>query len=157
MIGINQISTRTAEGRLLIAAIAKLTTESQTDKTPDEVLQQCAKLALEMGSKFNELIPRKDFADFELLVQQWARDKKIEAPENQFKQLAKVTEELGELCSALLKNKREEAGDAFGDILITLFILAMQTDFSLLGCLAVAWDEIKNRTGSTVDGTFIKD
>lgn len=37
---INDIDASTEEGRLLIAALAKITTESQTDKEPDEVLSQ---------------------------------------------------------------------------------------------------------------------
>lgn len=42
---INQIDTSTMEGKLLSAAIAKITTESQTDKTPDEVIVQLNQLA----------------------------------------------------------------------------------------------------------------
>lgn len=38
------INTKTLEGRYLIAALAKLTTESQRDKTPEEVLAQINKL-----------------------------------------------------------------------------------------------------------------
>lgn len=45
---ISEINTNCAEGRLLMAALAKLTTESQTDKTPDEVLKQCTDLANDM-------------------------------------------------------------------------------------------------------------
>ena len=44
MKNIQDINTDTEEGKLLIAALAKITTESQTDKTPDEVLQQVVKL-----------------------------------------------------------------------------------------------------------------
>lgn len=42
---ISAINTNCPEGRLLMAALAKLTTESQKDKTPDEVLRQCINLA----------------------------------------------------------------------------------------------------------------
>jgi hypothetical protein len=45
---ISAINTNCAEGRLLMAALAKITTESQTDKTPDEVLGQCTELAKDM-------------------------------------------------------------------------------------------------------------
>lgn len=45
---ISAINTNCGEGRLLIAALAKLTTESQTDKTPNEVLGQCIELSNEM-------------------------------------------------------------------------------------------------------------
>lgn len=44
----NQINANTHEGRLLLAALAKLTTESQTDKTPDQVIGQLNGLAEKM-------------------------------------------------------------------------------------------------------------
>ncbi len=37
---VNQINTETEDGKMLMAALAKITTESQTDKTPYEVLEQ---------------------------------------------------------------------------------------------------------------------
>lgn len=40
IIDIKEIDTTTEEGRMLMAALAKITTESQTDKTPYEVLIQ---------------------------------------------------------------------------------------------------------------------
>lgn len=45
---LNDIDTSTAEGRMLIAALSKITTESQQDKQPDEVVRQCADLVKEM-------------------------------------------------------------------------------------------------------------
>lgn len=45
---LSQINKEIPEGRLLLAALAKITTESQTDKEPDEVIQQCEELAEEM-------------------------------------------------------------------------------------------------------------
>lgn len=41
---ITEINTETEEGKMLMAALAKITTESQTDKTPYEVLEQLTKL-----------------------------------------------------------------------------------------------------------------
>lgn len=37
---IMDINIETPEGQMLLAALAKITTESQTDKTPMEVLRQ---------------------------------------------------------------------------------------------------------------------
>ncbi len=45
---LKQINTETEEGKMLMAALAKITTESQTDKTPYEVLEQITKLKDEM-------------------------------------------------------------------------------------------------------------
>ena len=41
---IKDINTQTFEGELLLMAIAKISTESQTDKTPDKILAQLVKL-----------------------------------------------------------------------------------------------------------------
>lgn len=41
LINLSDVNTNTKEGRYLMAALAKITSESQTDKTPDEVLEQC--------------------------------------------------------------------------------------------------------------------
>jgi len=45
---LKEIDTETKEGRLLFAALAKITTESQTDKTPYEVLEQLNELSYKM-------------------------------------------------------------------------------------------------------------
>lgn len=45
---INEINLNIPEGKLLLAAIAKITTESQTDKTPDQVLDQLKELSIKM-------------------------------------------------------------------------------------------------------------
>jgi len=41
---LEQINTKTEEGKMLLAALAKITTESETDKTPYEVIEQLNKL-----------------------------------------------------------------------------------------------------------------
>ena len=45
---LNIINTSNSEGKLLLAAIAKITTESQTDKTSNEVLKQLEELSIKM-------------------------------------------------------------------------------------------------------------
>lgn len=54
---INEIDTNTAEGKLLFAAIAKISTESQTNKTPDQIVQQLNRLAAKMD--FTETLKEK--------------------------------------------------------------------------------------------------
>lgn len=48
LINISDIDINRIEGRYLMAALVKITTESQTDKTPDQVLKQCEVLQEEM-------------------------------------------------------------------------------------------------------------
>lgn len=91
------------------------------------------------------------------LVEQWAVDKGINKPENATKQMLKVMEEVGETAGALAKNNTEELKDGIGDSFVTLIIFAQQCGFSAEECLQAAYDVIKNRTGKTVNGVFIKD
>lgn len=98
----------------------------------------------------------KTFEELREAVLEWADERDLlEADPN--RQFLKVVEELGELASALAKHKTPEDIDAMGDVLVTLIILARQIDLNPVGCLEVAYNEIANRTGKTVDGVFIKD
>ena len=49
IVELNQIDPYTNEGKLLLAAIAKIM-ENQTDKTPNKIIGQLDKLALKMGT-----------------------------------------------------------------------------------------------------------
>lgn len=96
-------------------------------------------------------------------VRTWGLERDLESqlPEKQF---TKVIEEIGELAEGLSKNKQELIIDAFGDVLVTLIILNMQLmdqgtldfDQDLKYCLQVAYNEIKDRKGKTINGVFIK-
>ena len=90
-------------------------------------------------------------------VRKWAEDKSLLVPFNAPYQMLKVIEEVGETAGAIAKNKEEEIRDGIGDSFVTLIILAHQLDMTPHECLNQAWNEIKNRTGKTVDGVFIKD
>lgn len=90
-------------------------------------------------------------------INEWARQKDITKKENAPKQALKIMEELGETCGAFLKGKDEELKDGIGDVLVTVIIFAEQLGLNPVECLELAWNEIKDRTGKTVNGTFIKD
>jgi NTP pyrophosphatase (non-canonical NTP hydrolase) len=91
------------------------------------------------------------------LIEQWAIDRNIDQYENRFQQSLKLSEEVGELCGAILKHKPEEIIDAIGDIQVVLIILCKQLDINYDRCLQIAWNTIKDRTGKTVNGSFIRD
>jgi len=90
-------------------------------------------------------------------VIQWASDKYLLKKENSLAQMAKITEEVGEVASALLKKDTPKLIDGIGDVVVTLIILAEQNNLRIEDCLEVAWVEISNRKGKTVGGTFIKE
>jgi NTP pyrophosphatase (non-canonical NTP hydrolase) len=91
------------------------------------------------------------------LILQWAKDRELLKPENATKQALKLTEEVGELASAILKNKPFEQVDAIGDIQVVLIILSAQLGYDYDECLKRAYEEIQNRRGKTINGTFIKE
>lgn len=94
-------------------------------------------------------------------VEEWGIERGLMKQENYQAQFMKFVEEAGELASALNHhfNKRQcedYVNDAFGDVLVTLIILAKQTDFDLKTALRNAYEEISGRSGQTVNGVFIK-
>ena len=91
-------------------------------------------------------------------ITQWADDKGILLRENAPKQSMKIMEELGETMGAILKDKKtSDVVDGIGDILVTVIILSKQLGLEPTECLESAWNEIKDRKGKTVNGTFIKE
>jgi NTP pyrophosphatase (non-canonical NTP hydrolase) len=86
----------------------------------------------------------------------WAQEKGILVKDNAPKQMLKVLEEVGETAGALLKGNETEIKDGIGDSFVTLIILSKQLGLSPTECLEAAWNEIKDRTGKTVDGVFVK-
>tara|TARA_R100000951_G_scaffold95371_1_gene84382 strand:+ start:319 stop:840 length:522 start_codon:yes stop_codon:yes gene_type:complete len=90
-------------------------------------------------------------------VIEWAEERGLIKKENATKQFMKLTEEVGELANAILKKDPYETIDAIGDIQVVLIILCEQLDLNINKCLESAYDEIKDRKGKTVNGTFIKE
>ena len=102
----------------------------------------------EESSSFDELSNK---------VIEWAFDKGILERENAPKQMLKVMEEVGETAGALLKNNEAELKDGIGDSFVTLIILCQQLGYSPTECLQLAYNEIENRKGKTVNGVFVKE
>ena len=87
----------------------------------------------------------------------WANERGLLNPENKFMQMGKMVSEVGELCDAIIKDDKNGQIDGIGDVLVTLIILANQLGYDIEDCLEVAYNEIKNRKGETINGTFIKE
>lgn len=90
-------------------------------------------------------------------VKEWARERGLLNPENAVKQVAKLTEEVGELAGSVLKNRKQDQIDAIGDVQVVLIILSEQLGIDYEEALATAYETIKHRTGKTVGGVFVKD
>lgn len=89
-------------------------------------------------------------------VQQWSIDKNLHNG-NSDRQALKFYEEAGEIAAALSRGQMDALKDGIGDTVVTLIILVQQQGWTLEECLQYAYDEIKNRKGKTINGTFVKD
>ena len=74
---------------------------------------------------------------------------------NQLKDADKIRCELNK---EKVPQKRDDEGkDAVGDILVVLTIYCQQKGWSIAECFQLAYDEIKNRKGKMVNGSFVKE
>jgi NTP pyrophosphatase (non-canonical NTP hydrolase) len=90
-------------------------------------------------------------------IRNWGKQRDLHDPSHKFKQLAKVSEEHGELSRSMLKNDVLAIIDAIGDKVIALTNLAAQYDLKIEDCIQHAFEEIEKRQGKTVEGVFSKE
>ena len=91
------------------------------------------------------------------LIRNWAKERGIYDKGDVKTQLIKLYEETGELSEAVLKDNKEEFVDAIGDAVVVLTNLASMGGFDIEHCIKHAYGQIASRTGSMVNGTFVKD
>tara|TARA_R110000803_G_scaffold179900_1_gene242286 strand:+ start:2110 stop:2406 length:297 start_codon:yes stop_codon:yes gene_type:complete len=90
------------------------------------------------------------------LIREWANERGLIQKGDVKTQTLKLMEETGELAQSLLKDNRLGAIDAIGDIVVVLTNLAAIMEIDIEDCIAFAYQEIKNRQGKMVNGTFMK-
>ena len=90
-------------------------------------------------------------------IREWARDRGIYDSGDVKTQLIKLYEETGELAQAVLKKNNDDIIDAIGDSVVVLTNLAALAGYDIEHCINTAYGEIRNRTGSMVNGTFVKE
>jgi len=89
-------------------------------------------------------------------IRAWAMVRGIYRDGNSHTQYVKLMEEAGELAKALLNKDKPEIVDAIGDIVVVLTNLAHLEGLEIESCIGSAYNEIKNREGKMVNGTFVK-
>lgn len=116
-----------------------------------------------------------NFEELQDKVLSWASDRDLLHPENADKQFLKFVEEVYEFKTEMdLDNfelsipvkpmqrikyspdRTKEMKLEMGDIFVTLIILCEQLDIDLVECLSMTYEKIKDRSGKTIKGTFIK-
>ena len=91
------------------------------------------------------------------LIREWAHERGLYDGGDPKTQALKLVEEVGETCKAILKQDKAEIIDGIGDCVVVLTNLAELNNVSIEDCIDAAYDEISNRTGKMVNGTFKKD
>jgi NTP pyrophosphatase (non-canonical NTP hydrolase) len=125
--------------------------EWNTSEGPFKITKENKKLAEISGNK-----QENNEANVFDLIRDWAQVRGIYNKGDSKTQYMKLMEEVGELAEALLENDRIETQDAIGDIVVVLTNLAHLQQMKIEDCVASAYDQIKNRKGSMVNGTFVK-
>ena len=119
------------------------------------------KAMIEFFNKENSLDSLIEYADSQSSVfdniRSWADVRGIYEDGNAHTQYVKLQEEAGELAKALLQDDHEEIVDAIGDIVVVLTNLAHLEGVKIETCIASAYNQIKNRKGEMINGTFVKD
>lgn len=94
--------------------------------------------------------------DFDL-IRRWANQRGLYEHGDTKTQSLKLVEEVGEICRAILKEDHDEVVDGIGDCVVVLTNLAELQGVSIEKCINVAYNEISQRSGKMVNGTFKKD
>ena len=91
----------------------------------------------------------------EQLIGQWHRDRNLIDGSTDKDQYMKLIQEAGELSDSLCKGK--DIKDDIGDIMVVLINIMVRNNLTMQKCLAVAYEDIKDRKGKMIDGIFVKE
>lgn len=98
------------------------------------------------------------YAHTEMNVIVWGTQRGIIQNSTALAQANKTQEEVNELFQAIHSKDKAAMADAYGDIMVTLVMGAAIADLDLQTCFELAYQEIKDRTGSlNADGLWVKD
>lgn len=89
------------------------------------------------------------------LIAQWHRDRNLIDGSTDKDQYMKLIQEAGELSDNICKGR--DIRDDIGDMMVVLINIATRNGLSMEECLAVAYDDIKDRKGKMIDGVFVKE
>lgn len=100
---------------------------------------------------------RSNMLDLIYQVKEWADAKGILNNGAVERQALKMVEEVGEFSGEIIKDDKQKQMCECGDVLVTLILVSHKLGFNLDEALQVAYNKISKRTGTTVNGVFIKD
>ena len=127
------------------ASLADLHMKDQYPRTGGIMMDHAKEMTIDRGLN-----------DFDL-IRMWARQRGLYDKGDTKTQTLKLMEEAGEICRAVLKDDHDQVVDGIGDCVVVLTNLAELQGVSIEQCIKAAYNEICNRTGKMVNGTFKKD
>lgn len=144
--------------------VSKLTVLKWEHGTSKISIGKAKKLAEYFGVSVGYLLGLDNtgrFGDLITKINQWADNRGLKQADPKI-QWMRITEEVGEIRDVLLKptkftEPQAALKDAIGDTLVTIIVLAYQLDLDVTECLSIAYEEIKNRKGKMINGTFVKE
>ena len=93
--------------------------------------------------------------NYEKLIAKWHRDRNLIDGSTDKDQYMKLIQEAGELSDSLCKGK--DIKDDIGDMMVVLINIMVRNNLTMEECLAVAYEDIKDRKGKMIDGIFVKE
>ena len=142
---------------------AKVNAKEAADKALEHIEAMKAELishsrAVGSNETYQDLENKKSTTVFSRFqdIRDWAEERGLYDKGDTKTQFCKLMEEAGELGRAVLKDNQVEFVDAIGDMVVVLTNMAMLGGTSIETCIDAAYDEIKNRKGKMVNGTFVK-
>lgn len=103
-----------------------------------------------------KLFSNKPFDHITKAIQDWAIDKDIDKA-TLTQQFMKLTEEVGELSSAINKNQVNNIANEMADIMIVMIGMHLIQNIDLVNNLCRAYNKIVSRKGTNIKGMFVKE
>lgn len=161
---LRQSEKKTQQEMADIVGVTKLTFLNWEHGTCEIKGSNAKKLADHFGVSIPYLLgydTDNTFSDLVAKINKWADERNLKQADPKI-QWMRITEEVGEIRDVLLKptkftEPQTALKDAIGDTLVTIIVLAHQLDLDVNECLNIAYEEIKNRKGKMINGTFVKE
>lgn len=88
-------------------------------------------------------------------IKGWHHDRNLIEGADDKTQFCKLISEAGELATNLARGN--DMRDDIGDMCVVLINIAERNGYSLTECLEQAYNDIKDRKGRMINGTFVKE
>ncbi|AUR93864.1 NTP pyrophosphohydrolase [Vibrio phage 1.189.B._10N.286.51.B5] len=97
-----------------------------------------------------------DMLDYKIqMIAEWHHARNLVDGATDAAQFVKLMEEVGELAGNLARSK--DIRDDIGDIIVVLVNLLERNGLTLKECVDVAYEDIKDRRGRMINGSFVKE